>query len=198
MRSSEKKNSNQSSSANPYAPPHEVLREESREHRLKFPLGKVYWLLMSATLVVDAVLVTVPLLYQSAKGQSRPFFPNLFLTPAIGLGLFGAIVSGFALTYSLAYMRRVARSNYLRRLNEIREQQFDFYARGMSIGLLLTISTLTAFVCSCVPISLPFISYSAGGGLAGDTSLATGLAVTIALMVGGFIIYKLLPREDLR
>ncbi len=185
---------------NPYAPPNDAAKAVGEEpgKGLEYPLGKVYWRLMISTLMINVLLVFTPLLYQLADGKSRPLLPNIFLTPAIGLGLFGGMISGFALTYGLAYARRVVRRNYTRRYNEIRAQQFDFFARGMLFGALLTISTLTAFVCCCVPISLPFISYSAGGMAGNNTSPATAFAVLIALVAGGFMIFKLLPREDLR
>lgn len=188
--------SDQPSPTNPYEPPHESIA--IKEGRLPLPLGNVYWRLTFAAFVVEALLVCTPIFFQASEGKLRPFWPNLFVSPSSGLGLFGGLVSGFALAYGLSYAHRVATQNFTHRYNEAREHQFDFYARTMLFGVLLAISTLTAFVGCCVPASLPFIRYSAGGGTSGSTAPATAFSVLVALAVGGFVIYKLLPREDLQ
>lgn len=190
---------NQPQPSNPYEPPLTSLKPEHSEPNSdrRFPLGRVYWQLMIATLFVNALLVFTPLFYQWANDEVRPFFPNMFRTPSIGLGLYGLITCGFALAYSLAYVRRITRRNYALRYRELRARQFDFFARSMLMSTVITISTLIAFVGCCVPSSLPFLRYSGASGLAGDTTLPTVFSVLVALMVGGVIIFKLLPREDL-
>ena len=189
--------------SNPYEPPAEPPSEpqpavgEPDDHRLAYPLGAVHWGWLVGTMVICVGMIVVPW-YLLNDGKNRRFLAYTFQSTPMGLGLLGGMASCLALVYSLLYAHRIVRRNYRRRHQKVRDQPFIFYVRSMLLGMLLTISTLTTFVCCCVPTSIPFVQYSAGGGMSGDTRLPTAFSVLVALAVGVFIIRQLLPREDLR
>ncbi len=188
------------SNDNPYKSPAVESTAESREsndHRLAAPLGTVYWGAMIATFVVCALLIFVPW-YQLSDGRSRPFLSFAFRSTPFALGLLCAIATVFAVVYGVSYSYRITRGGFAQRHRNLSEHPDRFYFYSMSIGFVLTISTLTAFVCCCVPVSIPFVQYSAGGGMSRGSNLPTILAVLVALAVGGFMIRLLLPREDLQ
>ena len=185
--------------SNPYEPPAEPQPavSEPNECRLAYPLGLVHWACLFGTVIVCICMIVVPF-YQLNDGKNRPFLAYAFQSTPMALGLLGGMASCLAIVYSLLYAHRIVRRNYRRRHQKVRDQPFLFYVRSMLLGMLLTISTLTTFVCCCVPTSIPFVQYSAGGGMSGDTRLPTAFSVLVALAVGVFIIRQLLPREDLR
>ena len=185
--------------SNPYEPPAEpqTAVSEPDDRRLAYPLGVVHLGWLFGTMVICVCMIFVPF-YQLNDGKNRPFLAYAFRSTPMALGLLGGMASCLALVYSLLYAHRIVRRSFRRLHQKVRDQPFIFYVRSMLLGMLLTISTLTTFACCCVPTSIPFVQYSAGGGTSGDTRLATAFSVLVAFAVGGFIIRQLLPREDFR
>lgn len=185
--------SNESPQPNPYSPPQ--VGGAAHPERLAFGIGATYWGLMFATLAICGAMVLGPW-YFNVDERRRDFLPTVLQTPPMGLGLLGCMAVGFGAIFGIGYLFRVVRRSYIRRHELMRRQQLAFFGRSLTIGLLTTITTLTAFVSCCVPIGFFTLSYSPAG-LYGDMQGPVVVAILVAVVAGSILIYWMLPKADL-
>ncbi len=168
--------SNTNPSNNPFEPPQSELVSDQADVglSLRFPLGIVFWGWMLVTLLVCIVLS---------------------VTPLAGLGIVGCGATVLAIARGVAYGQRVTSRRMLPLYENLRQQPFLFYVTCMALAVPITIACLVAFVCCCVPLSIPLYNYSAGGGTTnsgiGAVAVFSGL---IAMGVGLLLVRLTLPR----
>ncbi len=178
---------------NPYMPP--MVSGEVADERLRYHIGRVYWSLMLAALVICSLMIFVPWYLVVLPRRGR-FLAALFDTPPMPAGFFGCIAVGLGAVYGLCYLHRLARRRFDRRHRHIRAHQILFFVQSVAVGALVGLTSWTAFVSCCVPIGAMSLSYSAGGGMQGDLTFAVTLGIIVAIAAGVILVRLMLPKSD--